>query len=104
MSAFEEIECYMSPIQALYERDMSANSDIERDLCAVQTRYERDELDMSADIAQYGCNMSAFYGDGRNMSDMSAIRVRLKKKECDMSAFRAPKVLILRSYPAHSAI
>ena len=80
MSAFKEIERYMSPIQALYERDMSANSDIERDLCAVQTRYERDELDMSADIAQYGCNMSAFYGDGRNMSDMSAIRVRLKKK------------------------
>ena len=78
MSAFKEIERYMSPIQALYERDMSANSDIviERDLCAVQTRYERDELDMSVDIAQYGCNMSAFYGDGRNMSDMSAIRVR----------------------------
>ena len=48
MSAFEEIERHTSPIQTLYERNMSANKHNERDLCAVQTRYDRVELDVSA--------------------------------------------------------
>ena len=71
MSAFEEIERYTSPIQTLYERDMSPDNHSERDLCTVQTRYEWDDLDVSVNIAQYGCNMSAFHSDE---CDMSAIR------------------------------
>ena len=38
-------------------------------------RYEWDELDVSANITQYGHNMSAFYRDEHDMSDMSAIRM-----------------------------
>ena len=53
MSAFEEIECDTSPIQGLYECDMSADKHNKRDLCAVQTRYDRDELDVSANIATH---------------------------------------------------
>ena len=42
-------------------------------------RYEWDELDGSANITQYGRNMSAFYRDECDMSDLSAIRMRFKK-------------------------
>ena len=78
MSTFEEIECYMSLIQALYEHDMSTDSHSECDLCTIWMRYERDELDVSANITQYGWNVSAFYTyrDERDMNDMSAIRMR----------------------------
>ena len=35
----------------------------ECDLCAVETCYEWDELDVSANIVRYGNNMSAFHED-----------------------------------------
>ena len=54
-SAIEENECERSLKQVLYERDISAGSHSERNVCTVQTNYEWDELVLSANIAQYEC-------------------------------------------------
>ena len=65
MSAFEDNEHYKytSPKQAPYERDISADIHSEPNLCAIQTRYEHDERSMSANIAQFVHNFSAFHRD-----------------------------------------
>ena len=53
MSAFKENEREARSKQALYERDISADSHNERNMCAVQTRYKWDELGLIANITQY---------------------------------------------------
>ena len=64
--------------------------------------YEWDELDVSANITQYGRNMNSFYRDERDISNISAYE-RVFKNECIMIAMWARFALLRRSYRAQCA-